>query len=235
MLAAFVVVERRRGIRAMMPLALFGTATFVGVTMLTFFLYAALGGLVVLLPYFLIRIAHYGATEAGAAMLPISIIMGLGSRTMGRIAERTGPRLPLIVGPLLVAGGFLLLALRIRPGGIDYPSILLPGLLVLAAGLVTSVAPLTATVMAAVDPDHVGAASGVNNAVARVGGLLATALLGLVLAQQGSDDGFVTGVRLAAAAGGALAAAAALCAALLIRPAEKQSAVAPPAAADGSA
>ncbi len=216
-LAGFLVAERRRGDRAMMPLALFTTATFVGVTLLTLFLYAALGGLLVLFPYLLIRIGHYDGTAAGAAMLPIPILMGLGSRAMGRLAERTGPRVPLTLGPLLVAGGFLLLS-RIGMDRIGYWSTLFPALLVIGAGLAVSVAPLTATVMAAVDPRHVGAASGINNAVARVGGLLATALLGLVLANAGSDAAFVAAFRLAAMVGGALAVLAALSALALIGP-----------------
>ena len=216
-LLGFLAAEQRRGDRAMMPLALFTTATFVGVTLLTLFLYAALGGLLVLFPYLLIRIGHYAGTAAGAAMLPIPILMGLGSRAVGRLAERTGPRLPLTLGPLLVAGGFFLLS-RSGAERVDYWWTLFPALLVIGAGLAVSVAPLTATVMAAVDQRHVGAASGTNNAVARVGGLLATALLGLVLANAGSDAAFVAAFRLAAMVGGALAVLAALSALMLIGP-----------------
>ncbi len=207
----------RRGRRAMMPLALFAGRTFVGVTLLTLFLYAALGGLLVLLPYLLIRIAHYPATAAGAAVLPVPLVVGLGSRSMGRLSERIGPHWPLTIGPLVVAAGFALLA-RIGADQMAYWSVIFPALLGLAVGLAISVAPLTATVMGAVDADHAGAASGINNATARVAGLLATALLGLVLSSSNGADGFLANFRAAALVGAGLAALAAASALVLIAP-----------------
>ncbi len=103
-LLAFVAIERKRGERAIMPLALFGTASFAGLTLLTFFLYAALGGLFVALPFVLIELRGYSPVAAGAALLPLPVVIALGSRLMGRVAARTGPRLPLTVGPLIVGG-----------------------------------------------------------------------------------------------------------------------------------
>ncbi|HWZ57679.1 MAG TPA: MFS transporter [Gemmatimonadaceae bacterium] len=195
-LLAFIANEWRLGARAMMPLDLFGSRTFVGVTLLTLLLYAALGGLLVLLPYVLISVAHYPSTAAGAALLPFPIVMGLGSRSIGRWAERIGPRLPLTVGPLLVAAGFGL-ALRLGPGHFHYWTDVLPVVLTIAAGMTTSVAPLTATVMAAVDPHHAGAASGINDATAYVGSMMATALLGLVLGHDRFHGAALAGVALA--------------------------------------
>ncbi|HEY4957809.1 MAG TPA: MFS transporter, partial [Caldimonas sp.] len=215
-LIAFVALEARLGRRAMMPLALFGTASFVGVSILTLGLYAALGGMVVLLPYLLIRSGGYSAAAAGAALLPLPIAMGLGSGAAGRLAERVGARVLLTLGPIVVAAGFALF-LRIGAGPIDYASTLLPALAVIACGLTLSVAPLTAAVMGAVDAAHVGSASGVNNAIARVAGLLATALLGFVLAGDASSPAFIGRFHGAAIAGALLALAAGIAAFALVR------------------
>ncbi|MEP6740265.1 MAG: MFS transporter [Caldimonas sp.] len=215
LLVAFVFLEARLGKRAMMPLVLFGTRSFVGVTLLTLFLYAALGGMVVLLPYLLIGSAGWPAAAAGAALLPLPIAMGLGSRAAGRLAERTGPRLLLTIGPCIVAAGFALF-LRIGAGSVNYASDVLPALVVLACGLTLSVAPLTAAVMGAVDAAHVGSASGVNNAVARVAGLIATALLGLVLASDAKSASFIGAFHGAALVGCALALLAGLSALALV-------------------
>ena len=216
LLFGFVVLEAKLGAKAMMPLALFGTRSFVGVSLLTLFLYAALGGVFVLLPYLLIESAGYSAAAAGAALLPLPIALGLGSRAAGRLAERTGARLLLTIGPCIVAVGFALF-LRIGPGPIDYPSVVLPALAVLACGLTLSVAPLTAAVMGAVDAAHVGSASGVNNATARIAGLLATALLGLVLAGGAQGANFIAGFHAAALAGALLSLAAGTAACVLVR------------------
>jgi EmrB/QacA subfamily drug resistance transporter len=216
-LIGFVVVEARLGARAMMPLALFGTRSFVGVTVLTLCLYAALGGMVVLLPYLLIKSGGWSAAAAGAALLPLSVGMGLGSRAAGRLAERVGARALLTVGPLIVAAGFALF-LRVGAGPVPYVSDLLPALALIACGLTLSVAPLTAAVMSAVDAAHVGSASGVNSATARIGGLLATALLGYVLAGDASGPAFVARFHGAAIVGALLALGAGAAAFVLVAP-----------------
>jgi EmrB/QacA subfamily drug resistance transporter len=205
MLLTFVSVERVRGERAMMPLALFGSATFVGLTLLTFFLYAALGGLIVLLPYALITLWHFSATGAGAALLPLPLIIAVASPLMGAVSGRIGARAPLTAGPLVVAAGFALL-LRMDNSG-DY-TVVLPAIVVIAIGMSMAVAPLTTAVLASVDSDHTGSASGFNSAVARIGGLVATALLGSVLTAK--EPGFLDEVHDAAISGAAIAAAAGL-------------------------
>jgi EmrB/QacA subfamily drug resistance transporter len=217
-LAAFLLflgIERRRGERAIMPLGLFGTASFTGLTLLTFFLYAALGGLFVLLPFVLMELKGYSPVQAGAALLPLPAAIGLGSRFMGALAARTGPRLPLTVGPLVAAAGFALCA-RIGQG--SYWTTTLPAVLVVAIGMAGAVAPLTTAVMASVDAGHVGTANGFNSAVARTGGLIATALLGAVLAARG--PALAHAFALAAFAAAGAAAVAGLSALLLLRPAE---------------
>ncbi len=219
LLAGFVALEHRRGERAIMPLAMFAAPIFVGLTLLTFFLYGALGGLLVLLPFLLIRVEHWPAVAAGAALLPVPIVIGLGSRLMGRLTARIGGRLPLAAGAAMVGAGLALYA-RAGAGPLNYWSDILPPTLLVALGMGASVAPLTTTVMASVDTDHVGAASGFNSAVARIAGLVATALLGFVFARQGSAADFMAGFRAAAAIGGVSAALAAACALVLI-PARK--------------
>ena len=161
-----------------MPLSMFGTHTFIGITLLTFFLYGSLGGLLVLLPFFLIRVAHYSAIAAGAALLPLPIVIGLGSPLMGGLTARIGGRLPLAFGAATVAIGLALYA-RVGIDRVDYWSDILPATLLVAIGMGISVAPLTTTVIVSVDVDHVGAASGFNSAVARIAGLIATALVGI--------------------------------------------------------
>lgn len=220
LLAAFLFVEAKRGDRAIMPFALFATPTFVGLTLLTFFLYASLGGLFVLLPYLLIQVGDYSAVAAGAAMLPLPAVIGVASPLMGRVTARLGGRLPLAIGSVIVAVG-LAMYLRVDADAIDYWVDILPATLLVAIGMGVSVAPLTSTVMSSVNADHVGAASGFNSAVARIGGLIATALLGFVFAQESSADAFVAGFRIAALTGTVLAATAAACALVLIRPLEQ--------------
>lgn len=216
--AGFLGVERRKGARAMMPLALFATASFVGISVLTFLLYAALGGLIVLLPYTLITIFGYSASAAGAAILPFPLIIGLLSRMMGGIATRIGLRVVLTAGPVAVAFGFALLS-RLPVEEMSYWSDVLPGLSVMALGMAISVAPLTTAVMNSVTDDHVGVASGVNNAIARIAGLVATALLGPVLIDAGSAGStLIAGFGTAALVGAALALASAAAAWMLIAP-----------------
>ena len=212
-LVLFILVEGKRGEAAMMPLALFGSRDFVGLTLLTVLLYGALGGLFVLIPYVLIKGAGYSSTAAGAALVPMPLVLAVLSPFMGSLAGRFGPRWLLTLGPLVVACGFLL-ALRIG-GRADYLSQVLPAILVIALGLSGAVAPLTTAVLQSVDARHTGSASGFNSAVARTGGLVATALLGSVLAASGMA--LTSAFHAAALAGAAACLAAALSALLLIR------------------
>jgi MFS family permease len=183
LLLVYLQVEKRRGENAMIPPGLFASRSFVGLTIITFLLYAALGELFVLLPYMLIRAAGYSSTAAGASLLPLPLALTILSPFAGAFAGRIGARLPLTIGPLVVAGGFLL-ALRIDDT-VSYWTDVLPMMLVIALGMSTAVAPLTTAVLTSVDARHTGAASGLNSAVARTGGLIATALLGSVLAAEG--------------------------------------------------
>ncbi len=205
---AFLAVERRQGGEAMVPLALFGSRPFVGLTILTFLLYGALGGLFVLVPYTLIEAVGYSAVAAGAALLPLPIVIAAGSPLMGKLAARIGPRWPLTLGPLIVAGGFLL-GLRLGGEGTYWTSVL-PFILLVSIGMAIAVAPLTTAVLGAVDQAHVGTASGLNSAVSRTGGLIVTALLGVVLSRQ--DGALVGGFHYACFVAAAMAAAAGICA-----------------------
>jgi len=208
LMLAFVAVEKSRSERAMMPLAMFGSSSFIGLTVLTLLLYGALGALMVLMPYVLITAGNYSGTQAGTALVPFAIVLALISPVMGRLAGRIGARLPLTVGPLVVAAGFLL-QLRMETRA-EYWTQVLPAILVMSFGMAGAVAPLTNAVLGAVDARHTGSASGFNSAIARTGGLVATALLGGVLGAKG--DALMTGFHaaiLACAIGCALASAAA--------------------------
>jgi EmrB/QacA subfamily drug resistance transporter len=173
-LTVFPLLESR--VRApLLPPRLFASGQFTGANLTTFAVYAALGGAMFLLALQLQQTLGYSALAAGAATMPTTVIMLIASPWVGATAQRTGPRLPMTVGPL-VAGVGLALMVRIEPGG-GYLSSVLPAVVVFGIGLSITVAPLTATVLAAVSEEHVGVASGVNNAVARVAGLLAVAVL----------------------------------------------------------
>lgn len=184
LLVAFIFFERHRGDRAMVPLALFAeNRCFSALNLMTFLLYGAFGGSLLLIPYVLIEAGGYSPVEAGLSLLPLSILLGLGSPLMGQLAVRLGPRVPLTIGPVVVGVG-ILLATRIAAGP-GYWSHVFPGIFVMSLGMTLAVAPLTSTVLAAVDKHQTGLASGFNSAVARLGGLIAVALLGAVLASQG--------------------------------------------------
>ncbi|MDB5936432.1 MAG: transporter [Massilia sp.] len=212
-LALFVLVEKGAGGDAMLPLALFASTNFVGLNLLTLLLYGALSALLVAVPFVLIEAGGYSATAAGAALLPLPVVIALGSATMGRIAGKIGARLPLTVAPVIASAGFFL-ATRIGAGG-SYWTTSLPALLLVALGMAGAVAPLTTAVLAGVEPQHTGVASGFNSAVARSGGLVATSLLGMLLSSKGTS--LLPAFHVAMSVAGIASLAAGLCAFVWLR------------------
>ena len=198
-LVAFLLVERTSP-NPMMPLGIFASRQFSAANLVTFAVYAALGGVFFLLVSFLQISLGYSPIAAGAASLPVTALMLLFSARAGALAQRIGARIPLTIGPFVIAAGLLLMT-RIEPGD-SYVSSVLPAVLVFGSGLTLVVAPVTATVLAAADARHSGIASGINNAVSRVAGLLAVAVLPLIAGLTGDafynpsamTDGFHTGM-----------------------------------------
>jgi EmrB/QacA subfamily drug resistance transporter len=213
LLVAFVIVETRRGDRALVPMTLFTRRAVVGLNLVTLLLYGALGALLVLVPYVLIEALRYPAAQAGGALLPLSIVMVLLSPFAGSLAGRVGPRMPIAIGSLALGLG-MLLTLRIRPST-SYWTGLLPAVATVALGLSAAVAPLTTAVLSGVEARYTGVASGLNSAIARTGGLLATALVGFVFASHG--EGVLRSFHITMAIASVVCWGAALSALALIR------------------
>jgi EmrB/QacA subfamily drug resistance transporter len=218
-LALLFVRAEQQASAPMMPLALFRNSSFSGANGLTVLLYAALSGALFVLPFLLIRVHGYSAMAAGAAFLPFSAIMGLGSRRAGGLVGRFGSRAPLVIGPAVTAAGFVVLGVSARHA--SYWSGVLPGLLIMSVGMTVAVAPLTMTVLNAVPEGMSGTASGINNAAARAGSLVAIAAIGFAIGggTMDIDAGALThAYRITMWVAGVLAALSAVTAAATIAP-----------------
>ncbi|MBI2487528.1 MAG: MFS transporter [Deltaproteobacteria bacterium] len=177
-LIAFIIFEGYVS-TPMMPLNLFHSRNFSGANIVTFLLYGAFGGSLFFIPFNLIQVQGYSAASAGAAFLPSILIISLFSRQVGGMVGRYGAKIPLVVGPTIVALGYLMFAI---PGiGGSYWSTFFPAVVALGFGMAITIAPLTTTVMNAVEEDHSGLASGINNSTARIAGLLSIAVLGIII------------------------------------------------------
>jgi EmrB/QacA subfamily drug resistance transporter len=231
-LVAFVAIERRSP-NPMLPLRLFRSTQFAGANVVTLAVYAGLGAAFFLVVVNLQLALGYSALEAGVALLPVTVLMLLLSSRMGALAQRIGPRVPMTVGPLVVAVGLLMLG-EVGPGD-EYLTAILPAAIVYGLGLSITVAPLTATVMASVDENHLGVGSGINNAVARLAGLLSVAVLpalaGVELEAGGPDGipGYSTAMTISAVlcVAGAAVAAATIRRGAQVRPAAQASVLQP--------
>lgn len=178
-LIAFLLIEKRAK-NPMMPLGLFRSRTFSGANLLTLFLYAALGGILFFLPFNLIQVQGYDAATAGAALVPFVLTMFFLSRWASGLVERIGAKIPLVVGPIIAGIGFALFSLP-NANSDSYWRDFFPAIMVMSLGMALSVAPLTTTVMGAVEERHAGIASGINNTVSRTASLLAIAVFGIVM------------------------------------------------------
>ena len=216
LLACFVLIERRAS-APVAPPRLFASAAFDLANLYTLLLYAALGGALFFVPFQLQQVMGYSPLLAGFALMPTIVLIALLSPLMGSIASRIGARMPMVLGAAIAGIGFALFA-RLAPGE-SYVASALPATIVLGFGLAIMVAPLVTAVMGAADADDVGAASGINNSISRIGNLIAVAVLGIVIAAAGGGAlptaahplGFIAAMFTAAA----MAFAAALCAAFL--------------------
>ena len=196
----FILLERRRGDSAMLPPSLFRSRLFTVLNIFTIVVYAALGGFTFFLSVYLQNVVGYSALLTGLATLPMTVLLLIGSPRAGALAARIGPRLPLTIGPVVAAAGLLLLR-GIGPGA-SYWLDVLPGVVLFGAGLTLVVAPLTASVLAAVADRFAGVASGFNNAASRAGGLLAVAALPLLVGLSGT--GYEQSAELTSAFRGAM-------------------------------
>jgi EmrB/QacA subfamily drug resistance transporter len=215
---AFVLVEHGK-VNPMLPLGVFRTRQFSGANAVTFIVYGALGGALFLLPIELQLVSHYSPLTSGLALLPVTVIMLVFSARSGQLAARIGPRLQMTFGPVVVGAGLLLLTRATHSG--NYAVEVLPAVVVFGVGLAITVAPLTATAMAAAPAEHAGVASAVNNVVARAAGLLAVAILPLLSGITGAaalaPHHLAMGFRVAVVIAGLTCAAGGLLAAATIR------------------
>lgn len=209
-LVAFVRRERTTA-HPMIPIDIFASRQFTAANLVTFVVYAALGTVFFLLVVHLQVVVGYTALQAGAASIPITLLMLVGSSTAGRIAQQIGPRIPLTIGPLVLAGGMVMMTTI--DAGDTYLSGILPAMVVAGIGLTITVAPVTATVLAAAADRHTGVASGINNAIARTAQLLAVAALPALAGLSGDDfqvaEAFAPGFRTAMFVAAGLSAAGA--------------------------
>jgi EmrB/QacA subfamily drug resistance transporter len=227
LLALFLLVEAREA-QPMLPLSVFKSRQFTAANAVTFVVYGGLGGATFLVPVVLQQVRHYSPLQAGMSLLPLTVIMLLLSARSGALAAKIGPRLQMSVGPLVTAGGLLLLTRIAGPG--NYYTAVLPAVIVFGLGLAIVVAPLTSTALSSAPAEHSGIASAVNNDVARAAGLIAVAVLPVVAGITGDSylhpADLAHGFRIAVVIAAACCAVGGLVAAVTIEnPARKPPAV----------